>query len=204
VRYWRGRPQWLAPAWGPTVRDIVGDFYDSPELPFEYEVQRAHWRDLTSARLGVALDLQQSIGARYGVEFRFPFLDQDLVEFVLALPPDVWPLQSPGARLQRDAMREVLPSIVEKRRTKAIFSGAIGHLLRRAAPQVKALLYENEWLSEKYVIRQHARELFRRASAASSWQDGWRDWLQVRAIAALEAWLRRIFGYSPPSGDIYV
>jgi asparagine synthase (glutamine-hydrolysing) len=201
VQYRRRLPEWLHPRWRRLAGDIVSTFYPSQfAKSFEHNVQRAHWQDLTSGRLGTALDLQQRTGGRYGVEFRFPFLDQQLVEFVLSLPPQYWPREAPGARLHREVMHDLLPPKVRDRRTKAIFSGAIGQLLKRASAQLDALFYDGDWFSESYVRRAEAQGLLRRAMADDSWQDHWREWQQVRAIATLEAWLRAVFGYPSRRG----
>ena len=201
-RYRRQLPDWLQPRWRGVVGDIVASLYPTRfERGFEHSVQRAHWRDLTSARIGMALDLQQRSGAEHGVEFRFPFFDQDLVEFVLSIPPQHWPSEAPGARLHRESMGDLVPPSIRERRTKAIFSGAIGRFLSRAAPLINALFHEGDWISARYVRRTEAQSLLRRALADENWQARWREWQQVRAIATLEAWLREVFGYARDRGE---
>jgi asparagine synthase (glutamine-hydrolysing) len=200
-RYKRRMPSWLQPRWRSLAGDIVSTFYQSGfEASFELNVQRAHWHQLTSTRMGTALDMQQRIGGKSGVEFRFPFLDQDLVDFVLSIPCQYWPVEMPGSRLHRDALGYFLPSTIRERRTKAIFSGAVGQRLRRAAAQLDALFHGGEWLSGRYVLRKEAQILLRRALAGERWQERWRDWHEVRAIATVEAWLRAIFGYHEGRG----
>jgi asparagine synthase (glutamine-hydrolysing) len=205
IRYRRNLPEWLQPPWRGLSTQIVSSYFPSAiERSFEYHVQRAHWHDLTSGRLGATLDSQQRTGARCGVEYRYPFLDQTLVEFVLSLPPDNWPAEGGGARLHRDALREILPPTIRDRRTKANFSGAIGQRLLRARRTLEALFHRGEWCSVRYVRRSKAQELLRHALAGSleaDQPDLWRTWVDVRAIATLEAWLRTAFGYTLPLGD---
>jgi len=205
IHHYRLRlPDWLEPRWRSLAGDIVATFYPTQfESRFEYNVQRAHWHDLTSRRLGTALDLQQRVGCKYGVELRFPFLDQDLVEFVLSIPPQFWPRESGAARLHRDAIGDLLPPRIRERRSKAIFSGAIRQRLLAAAPQLDALFYGGKWLSSKYVRRTQAQILLREAVPGTSQGRGldhWRTWLAVTTIATLEAWLRTVLGYATPRG----
>ena len=202
-RYRRRLPDWLHPRWGGLAGDIVSTFYPSDfERSFEYDVQRSHWHQLTSTRIGTALDRQQRVGARSGVEFRFPFLDQELVEFVLSIPPQFWPPEVPESRLHREAVGDVLPSKIRDRRTKAIFSGALGERLKRATPQIDALFHQGEWLSGRYVLRGQAQVLLRQALTGADWREHWAEWNWVKAIATLETWLRTIFGYAPARGEV--
>jgi asparagine synthase (glutamine-hydrolysing) len=200
-RYGRDLPDWLQRKWRRAATDLVTNTdRDGSQPPFQHEVQRAHWRQLTSGRTAVALECQQVVAGRHGVELRFPFLDRELVELVLSLGPEHWPRGLVGARLHREAMGSLLPPKVRGRTQKAVFSGAMGQLLKRSGPRLDALFHEGEWLSSEYVVRGEAQGLLRRALAASDedWRGHERDWLQVRAIATLETWLREGFGYASP------
>jgi asparagine synthase (glutamine-hydrolysing) len=191
----RGLPSWLSPAWRNLAAELrAGSFTPADGPPFRYEVQRAHWHQLTSGRLSTALDLQQVVAAKHGVEIRFPFLDRDLVEFVLSLPPECWPSRLIRARLQREAMASVLPPKIRMRTTKADFSGAGAELVKRSARQLDLLFRQGEWLSGAYVVRSEAKALLARALQTPDTKEP--AWLQVRAIATLEAWLRAVFGYA--------
>jgi len=144
--------------------------------------------------MALALDADHRIATRRGVEMRYPFLDQDLVDFVLRLPPEAWPMPEPNARLQRTALADLLPEAVFARTNKAMFSPVVASQLRNAAPRLKSLLFEGPWLAERWVSRRDAQVLFDRAISATHDRD-WADWQAVRAIATLEAWLRGVFGY---------
>jgi asparagine synthase (glutamine-hydrolysing) len=186
----RDAPRWLAPRW----RDLVVDLASAPpELPaktFGSMVEEEHWRELTSARLGHALDTEQLIAAEHGVEMRYPFLDQDLVEFVLGLPADGWPPAYSHVRLHREALGALLPTLVRDRTTKAAFSPVAVHRLRRAAGRIRSLFYENGWAAERWVDRHAAQRLLERALAGSTTE--WTLWQPLWAIATLEAWLRSV------------
>jgi asparagine synthetase B (glutamine-hydrolysing) len=148
----------------------------------------------------MTLDCQQVVAGRHGIELRFPFLDRELVELVLSLGPEHWPRWRTNLRLHREAMGSLLPVEVRDRTHKAVFSGALGRLLKRSASQLETLFHQGEWLSSEYVDRAQAQGLLRRALAASNEEGKGHepDWLQVRAIAKLETWLRTSFGYASP------
>ncbi len=58
----------------------------------------------------------------YNVEFRHPFYDKDLVEFVLSLPPEYLYSQGWIKMLLRYSMEDILPDKIRSRRDKAEFS----------------------------------------------------------------------------------
>jgi asparagine synthase (glutamine-hydrolysing) len=204
VRARRALPPWLHSRWRGLGRELIAGSPPARDVPpFAHEIQRAHWHQLTSGRTAFALDLQQLVAGRRGVEMRFPYLDRDLVQLVLGLGPAHWPRGRAGARLHREAMGSWLPPQVRWRADKAVFSGAVGELLKRSVRQLDALFNEGEWLCGDYVIRREAQDLLRRALAAPQtredrWEDHEREWLHVRSIATLEAWLRAVFGYATP------
>jgi asparagine synthase (glutamine-hydrolysing) len=196
LRYRRRLPAWLAPRWRDLAAELLPASRPNPSEPaFQYQVQRVHWRHLTSGRLATALELQQVVAGRRGVEIRFPFLDRDLVELVLSLAPEHWPQRGSRIRLQRDALASVLPAAVRFRTSKTNFSGAGRQLVKRSARELDALLRDGQWLSGRYVIRQEAEALFRRTLHTEEPNES--DWLEVRAIATLETWLRALFRYAP-------
>ena len=130
-------------------------------------------------------------------------LDALAYELVLSLGPEHWPRTFMSARLHREAMGALLPPKVRARARKTVFSGAVGRLLKNAAPALDALFHQGEWFSADYVARDEARALLRRAFSAPDdrWRDYEVDWRQVRAIATLETWLRIVFGYASPGAS---
>jgi asparagine synthase (glutamine-hydrolysing) len=193
----RGRqdaPGWLESRWRTIIGDIHADAARRSPRVFRSVVQEVHWRDLLGGAMALALDADHRIAARRGVEMRYPFLDQDLVDFVLQLPPERWPMPEPHARLQRTALADLLPEAVLARRGKAMFSPVVASYLKNAAPRLRSLLFEGPWAAERWVSRRDAQALFDRAMNATREGD-WADWQAVRAIATLEAWLRGVFGY---------
>ena len=64
-----------------------------------------------------------------GLELRQPFLDRDLVGFVLSLPGETQARRGVPKSLLRDAMQSVLPDSIVGRRWKAT-RGSIGSAAR--------------------------------------------------------------------------
>jgi len=68
----------------------------------------------------------------YNVEFRHPFYDKDLVEFVLTLPPEYIYAQGWIKMLLRYGMKDILPEKIRSRGDKAVFSEVLLQQLETA------------------------------------------------------------------------
>jgi len=81
-----------------------------------------HHRALTDGRQPLALEILDKTAAAQGFEPRYPFWDQDLVEYCLALPPDQ-KLRGGWSRfILRRSLESVLPEKVRWRRGKVDFT----------------------------------------------------------------------------------
>jgi asparagine synthase (glutamine-hydrolysing) len=191
-------PPWLRPKWRGLAASLKAQAITRDSSRFRCQVQRIHWEDLTSARLGRALDLAQRCMAKSGVEARLPFLDQDLVELILSIPTKFWPEPGPYARLQREALPGLLPVAVRDREVKLSFSPLVVRRVRLASGRLRALFYEGPWAAERWVERREAQRLLDRVMEENSEGDG-ELCRTVRGIGTLEVWLRAVFGYHASS-----
>jgi hypothetical protein len=143
-----------------------------------------------------ALDRTAAYGADQGIEFRYPFLDSRLVNFMLSVPFEHRLAGTCSRWLHRQALRPILPPAIADRMSKPGFSRAVIEWGRRSRPAIEEVLQGSEWLSDRFVDRDQVRRLLARldvqpASAVEAW-DGWRD---VRSIVNIEVWRRTVLGY---------
>ena len=150
-RYRRQLPSWIQPGCRELGTEIARNLYRESDLHFPDVIRRARWNDLNSATLGTTLDLDHAAAA-HGVEFRYPFLDEDLVSMVLTVPTELWPRPSANARIHRGPLAEMLPPTLKVRRTKALFSEPVARRLSNMRTTLHGLLYAEEWLSERLWI----------------------------------------------------
>ncbi len=73
-----------------------------------------------------------------GIEFRHPFFDLRVVEFLLSLPSEFKYSNGSTKRLLRNAMKDILPESVRTRQTKATFNETL-------MQQMKAIDLDNFW-----------------------------------------------------------
>jgi asparagine synthase (glutamine-hydrolysing) len=196
LRWNEGRRLQLPPWLAPRVRSLATEILlASPaDLPFESHLARSVWRRVTSARLGAVVVQFQDHGALHGVEYRFPFLDRELVSFVLQLDAEHWPRPRAYARLHRETLRPFLPPEVSGRFGKAEFTPALALRTQRAADQIRSLLEGGTWYSESFLEPSAARRFCRDVLAAGAAASAG-DLITVWAMASLEAWLRAAFEY---------
>jgi asparagine synthase (glutamine-hydrolysing) len=70
----------------------------------------------------VGLPVIDQFAARFSLEWRYPFFDRRLVEYLLGIPEEQrWWLDRPKTIL-RNAMQDILPEAIRERKTKADFS----------------------------------------------------------------------------------
>ncbi len=185
------RPNWLsksackrAEQWAVVDEDDLDEDWIS-------EVARAHWAELASSRVMAAVDRIQKHAGSHGLEARFPFLDQDLVSYVLSLPFQFWPPPRMGERLHRDALRQVLPTAIAERRTKTEYTPALVNFVRRARDSIRGVLWNSPWESGAFVSQREAQELSNRldmSEGSAHFYEHYSLW----AVVTLEAWLRRV------------
>src|SRR5262249_278178 len=167
---------------------------EEPELRHASHIQRHCWERLTSEQILRSVQALQRHVAATGEEFRFPFLDRDLVLFVLALPYGSWPRPRPFARLHRELLADLLPREGAGRWGKAELTPALMNRVLRAQPIIQELLFAGEWASERYVDRARAQAFWRDAVGRRD-AGAWLEWRRLWALASLEAWLRAQLGY---------
>jgi asparagine synthase (glutamine-hydrolysing) len=187
------RPPWLRESawrdWRPRPR--------ASALPGELtsHIRRRHWQTIVEPRHILGTEILQLHGMRNQVEFRFPFMDWDLVLFALSVPSSYWPAPWPQERLHRRPMAPLLPIEITNRRSKADFSSALANRVRRQLPTIRAIFASPDWASDRYVERAdavRALKVFERMPQPS-FAETWAVWGTV----TVEAWLKRLSRYTP-------
>lgn len=172
---------------------------DVPELGSE--IRRRNWRALSSGLHAMTMTYVHHYAVRNGIEFRFPFLELEVVARAFAIPSRYWPPPWPFERLHRQILADVLPEKVRNRRGKATFDAALQMRVRRHLPTIRELVLGSEWASAQFVQKDQARALLRFFEQADS--PGLDATYGLWAIVTVEAWMRRVFRYalSPTRGQ---
>ncbi len=100
----------------------------------------AHFQSLyaeaRSAHHVLCLEWNDKVTAMHGLEITYPFLDRDVVAFLVSVPGEIITKNGVPKALLREAMRGKLPESIRQRRWKANFLGAINEGLARDYDQI--------------------------------------------------------------------
>lgn len=138
--------------------------------------------------LGTLPHLQPGVLARY--EFRYPYLDRDLVEFLLAVPRAH--LARPGRRryMMRNAMKGIVPDLVLERKRKASVQRAPIAAFHKHRRNLEELFRSSLLVSHGFIELSRLNAALERTCTTST-AEAWPSLL--RAIN-LEIWLRGLSG----------
>ena len=202
-RSWRQPAPWddwyaerFRSAAGPDVfaRDLSGTAVNgrshSPTV-----LARALYREVRSRYHGLCFEWNNKVGSMYGVDHAFPFLDRDLVEFLMGVPGTVLVRDGVPKALLRGALCGAVPDSILQRRTKGDFTADVNQSSRRDCPAARRMLGRDALVVQLgYVDADKLRSglaaldgaLEGSASCVASWR--------LMAVVALELWLRRFAG----------
>ncbi|GAA1086797.1 albusnodin/ikarugamycin family macrolactam cyclase [Nocardiopsis metallicus] len=181
----RSSPHWLAPkaentsVAGPSRRTV--------------ELLRGDAELLALRGIGRTAHADAQFAASFGVRLEAPFLDRAVVEAALTFR--VGDRGSPWSYKPQltEAMRDILPEVIARRRTKG-GTDADHHLgLRAHLPEVSALLVDG-WLAGHGLIDPQA--VHEELRAAASGRET--PWGLLEPVAAAEVWARAVEA-SPPT-----
>jgi asparagine synthase (glutamine-hydrolysing) len=130
-------------------------------------------------------NLFHAFESAYGLEYRHPFFDRTLVEFILSLPPEFLHSRGWSKALLRYAMEGMLPPAIQSRRDKADFLPVL-------ALQLRAM----EWrplLEDSYLVALGLADRERLERAAQAYFAGEEGWSPLWDFVQVESWYRRTF-----------
>ncbi|MFB2895112.1 lasso peptide isopeptide bond-forming cyclase [Aerosakkonemataceae cyanobacterium BLCC-F50] len=114
--------------------------------------REAHWLNLTSGVVPLALEIADTGAAAFAIESRYPFFDKRLVEFCLMLPPEQKIHQGWTRIVMRRGMIHILPDEVRWRGGKTDLSpNFFRGLLRFEKELLEEVIFNNPKPIERYV-----------------------------------------------------
>ncbi len=156
-------------------------------------------QDLTAYSLPSLLRYDDRNSMAHSVESRVPFLDQELVEYVLSLPADAIIRNGWSRAILRDGMKGTLPERIRLRRWKVGFTTPEMRWLKAQRPAIEALFASDGFRSRPYWEADAVRDAFVAACEGRA-EESLVFWRAMN----VEIWLRVFFDRSartPPSGD---
>ena len=187
------RPQWftrtfrdLAYRRSQQQRRAVGPFAGK-------HAELVHRNFVPTHRLNMLEELNK-LSAAYGLERAYPFMDRDLVEFMMAIPGDVVTWQGTYKGLFREAMRGVLPESIRRRNWKADFTLIANNAAADGYSRFQSY-FEPDCLSA--AMGYLDRDIFAiqlEGDQSNRTGESIQPPGEVSAVVGLELWLRAFFG----------
>ncbi len=180
-------PDWIAdrlrprhPAWKLDLRGFPARLRILPSLLFAGRAWESILRTLPH--------LQPGILARR--EFRYPYLDRDLVEFLLAVPRAQ--LARPGRRryMMRNAMKGIVPDLVLERKRKASVERAPIATFHQRRWNLDELFRSSLLVSHGFIECSRVNAAIERICTTSTAE----EWPALLRAVNLEIWLRSLSG----------
>jgi len=151
--YRREPPAYLTLTARETLRQL-------PDWPADAAAARrpAQARRLLSLADARGYAQERWFAARHGLEVRSPLRDQDLVEFMLGVPDHLLHQGTESRPVLRDAIRDLVPESVWRRKTKASFASVLDRGLAPAnLPWAERLLLDADAIWRPFVQEPYLR-----------------------------------------------
>ncbi len=174
----------------------------SPRATFRMPASTSvHFQSLYSeSRSGYhvhCMEWNNKMGSMDGLEMAFPFLDRDLISFLMSIPGEVVMHEGVPRAILRKALRGVVPEFVLKRRDKGDFTHIVNENMQKDLPRILACLgpdcqsvisgyLDTEALLEKR--KGFEGKLGRSKDAVAA--------TELEKLLGLEMWLLSMFGNS--------
>ena len=143
-----------------TINELA-DLYHGKSITFKFDLM-----EILHTTLSVLMESSyyRVAETNFGIRFKHPYFDRELIEFMLSLPPSFKYSKGEFKVLLRNAMKGILPDEIRLRKNKAEFS----EVLRQ---QINALdldsLLENAYLARLGLIEQEKLNNYKQAYLSS-------------------------------------
>lgn len=136
------------------------------------------------------MECNNKIGALHGLDTAFPFLDRDLLGFLMAVPGEYQNWNGVPRSLLREAMRGVLPEAVRARTWKADFTAVVnGSVAQDISAITEALSAESLGVRLGFLDDERLAPEVARLSSGLAGEDCLDSW-DLADLFGLEMWLR--------------
>jgi asparagine synthase (glutamine-hydrolysing) len=162
------------------------------EPSFGSNYARSIYRRARSRGYQIAMVWDNAIALNNGIEMVFPYLDRDLIEFLMAIPGENLSHGGVHRAILRTSMGNVLPRSVAERRWKGDLTRSFNEAVGGQLPEIAAVLESPGGAIELGMLdRGGVKQLIR--STIEEPAGGTTKWRLIE-IAGLDAWARAFFG----------
>ena len=136
---------------------------------------------------------ENKTAAMYGLDFAVPFVDRDLVAYLMAIPGEVQTRGGVSKALLREALRGILPERIARRNTKSDFTGFVNDSLAREWDGLVACFHDGAAAARWGLVHAAAvRAGLNRLQGQPRTADSRLVW-SLSDLVGLESWLQTFF-----------
>jgi asparagine synthase (glutamine-hydrolysing) len=139
------------------------------------------------------LELTNKLAAMHGLEIAFPFLDRDLIQFLMGIPGEIAAWQGVPKALLREGMKEVLPEAIARRNWKGDLSDLTNQGMAEDFPHLVNWLRPDGMAVQGGYLRRDPLEKLPGLAKRIQGQDCLLTW-NLGSLLGLELWLQTFFG----------
>ena len=142
----------------------------------------------------LCMESNDKAAAMYGLEMAFPFLDRDLLSFLMAVPGDVQMWRGIPKAFLRKGLRDIVPQPILARRGKADFTDLLSEGMERDLLEMTGCLRSPGLAFQLgYANRDATISELNRLKGRIGGPDGTVAWA-LQELLSLELWLQVFFG----------
>ncbi len=176
-------------------RDFAADHSEDTYAVEGVTLRQRLVHDLFVASLPALLRYEDRNSMRFSVEGRVPFLDPGLVRTIFAMPDDAIIAGGWNKRVLRDAVQDILPESITRRRNKIGFTSPQNEWFHEQREFIYQVFLSESFASRPYFNRSEVLVAFERWLSGRGSLDSMAFW----RILNIELWLREFFDAQPPS-----
>lgn len=198
-RPFRKNRSWKPPEWA--TPGYCNQFTSLPEvdssIKFKYNsfTQQIVYDCFTDPTSWIDFEFLECKRAYKGYYIRYPFVDKNLVEFILSIPFEKRKLEGRWKYFLRKGLSSSLPKEIINRKRKTFFDSYINYIWSKNNKLLKDLVFSYDyWLSEKYVDKNKFEYMFNKPLKQTDNSNKYV--LPIWKISCLEIWLQQFKRYN--------
>ncbi|MEK7071053.1 MAG: asparagine synthase-related protein, partial [Patescibacteria group bacterium] len=145
-------------------------------------------QDIFENSLQSLLRYEDRNSMRFSIEGRVPFLDKDLLATIFSMPDEAIIKNGWNKRILRDAVKDLLPGIIVKRRNKIGFTTPENEWFLRMKNRIYSIFLSESFANRPYFDQQEVVRMFQKFIEGKT-DDSMAFW----RVLNTEMWLREFF-----------
>jgi len=165
--------------------------YQPRKARFISQSAKVRYEDCAAKYYVQAMEMYNKSGASRGLEFLLPFLDRDLIQYLMQVPGEKIAPKGVHRGLLREAMRGILPEEIARRRSKGSFTSLENQMLAQQYGEITKFFACNDLLERHGYVNGEALKSTLADLPKAMPEYGCRLTWDLSDLLAFDEWLRQ-------------